>query len=137
MFDKKILSALMLACLVGVAGCKQELPKAVEADSVFGTVQDLRTTSDEKQLVYTSGEDPYTKNWGLAGGYYVTVDGKQYMVHWENAEAFKQLKAGDKVNLHPTEYITCTGETDLKPTCFRLMKIYKSERRVNPIQQVQ
>jgi hypothetical protein len=93
----------------------------------------MRTANDEKQLLYTQGEDPYKKVWGSAAGYYVTVDGKEYKVHWDQAEKFTALKTGDRVNLHPSEYISCVGEADLKPTCVRLMRIYKSERRTAPV----
>lgn len=131
----KPLKSLFVIATVGLllGGCKQELPKAVEQPPVFGTVQAMRTANDHKQLIYQSGQDPYEKNWGLAASYYVQVDGKEYPVHWEHAEKFNALKVGDKVNLHPTDYISCTGESDLKPQCDRLMRIYRSERRINPL----
>jgi hypothetical protein len=126
--------ALILAVLLPLAGCKQDLPQKLEGDTAFGTVTGLQTIENEKQLLYTQGQDPYKKTWGTASSYVVSVDGKPYKVHWDQIEKFKALKEGDKVNLHPSEYIACVGEADLKPTCERLMRIYKSERRVNPIE---
>jgi hypothetical protein len=131
MFNHKF--ALLLALAVSLSACKQDLPQKLEAENVFGTVTAVQMIDNEKQLLYTQGQDPHQKVWGAAASYVVTVDGKPYKVHWDQAEKFKGLKAGDKVNLHPTEYISCVGEADLKPTCNRLMRIYQSERRVNPI----
>lgn len=131
-FSKSLL-LLVAVALLPLEGCKQELPKTLEQPPVFGTVQAMRSANDQKQLIYQSGQDPQEKNWGLAASYYVQVEGKEYPVHWEHTEKFKALKVGDKVNLHPTEYITCTGESDLKPQCDRLMRIYRSERRINPL----
>ncbi|MNS21236.1 hypothetical protein D3C72_529940 [compost metagenome] len=133
MLTKNFLITVSLAGLLSLSGCKQELPKEVAQDNVFGTVQNLRTTADEKMLVYTQGADPAEKSWGKAGGYYITVDGTEHVVHWDQSEKFKTIKAGDKVNLHPSEYIACVGESDLKPTCRRMMRIYKSERRIDPL----
>jgi hypothetical protein len=127
-------TAVLVALLMPLAGCKQDLPRQLDKDAAFGTVTGLKTIDNEKQLLYTQGEDPYKKVWGTAASYVVMVDGKEYKVHWDQSDKFKALKEGDKVNLHPTEYIACVGEADLKPTCVRLMRIYKSERRVNPIQ---
>lgn len=126
--------ALVAAVLLPLVGCKQDLPQKLEMKAVFGTVTALQTVDNEKQLLYPQGSDPYGKAWGTAASYVVSVDGQPYKVHWDQLDKFKALKEGDKVNLHPTEYITCVGEADLKPTCTRLMRIYKSERRVNPIQ---
>lgn len=133
MFVNKFIVGTLVIPFALLAGCKQELPKQVTQDAVFGTVQNIRSVSDEKQLVYQSGEDPYQKNWGLAGGYYVTVDGKDYQLNWDQADKVKELKVGDKVNLHASEYIACVGEAELKPNCRRLMRVYKSERRLNPL----
>jgi hypothetical protein len=124
---------LLLAFAIPVFGCKQDLPQKLEAKGAFGTVTAVETVDNAKQLLYTQGEDPYKKVWGAAAIYNVTVDGTTYRVHWDEVEKYKTLKVGDKVNLHPTAYISCTGEADLKPTCVRLMRIYKSERRVNPL----
>lgn len=127
----------VIACLLTIfiiSACKQELPKAVEQKSVFGTVQEVSTANDVKQLVYQTGQDPYAQNWGLMPRYYLTIDGKKYAIHWDHADKMKELKVGDKVNLHPSEYISCIGESDLRPSCDRLMKIYKSERRINPVE---
>ena len=131
---KNLLLITMVSLLLG--GCKQELPRTVEQPPVFGTVQALRTANDQKQLMYQTGQDPYQKNWGLAASYYVQVDGKEYPIHWEHAEKFNALKVGDKVNLHPSEFISCVGESDLKPQCNRLMRVYQSERRINPLEHV-
>lgn len=133
MLAKKLLFTLCLLPMALNLGCKQELPKQVSQDAVFGTVQNIKTVDNEKMLVYQSSEDPYQKRWGLAGGYYVTVDGVEYQLNWDQADKMKELKVGDKVNLHPTEYIACVGEADLKPTCRRMMRVYKSERRMNPL----
>lgn len=136
MFGKKFLLALLIAPSLSfsLTACKQELPRQVSQDAVFGTVQNIKSVTDQKTLVYVSTEDPYQKHWGLAGGYYVTVDGVEYALHWDQADKLKELKVGDKVNLHPSEYIACVGEADLKPVCRRLMRVYKSERRMNPLQ---
>lgn len=123
-----------LLTLAALAGCKQELPKEVDQKPVFGTVQEVSTANDVKQLVYQLGQDPYAQNWGLMPRYYVTIEGKKYAVHWDYADKHKELQVGDKLNLHPSEYVSCIGESDLRPSCERLMRIYKSERRVNPIQ---
>ena len=133
MLKKLLILSLMLTPILATA-CKQELPSRLAQDGVFGTIQSLRTTDNEKMLVYVQGDDPTKKNWGLAGGYYVTVEGKTYLLHWDQADKYKSLKEGDKVNMHPSEYIACTGETDLKPTCYRMMKVFKSERRVDPLE---
>lgn len=135
MFAKKSLFSLLVIpfLIVPATGCKQELPRSVAQDAVFGTVQSLKTVDNDKMLVYVSTEDPYQKHWGLAGGYFVTVDGTEYQLHWDQADKMKELKVGDKVNLHPSEYIACVGEADLKPVCRRLMRVYKSERRMNPL----
>lgn len=124
---------VLLFPLLLAFGCKQELPRQVDTPPAFGTIQALDVVDGEKRLIYTETEDPHQKNWGLATSYYVTLDGHKYQVSWNEAEKFKQLKVGDKVNLHPTEYITCVGESDLKPSCTRLMKIYRTERRLDPI----
>ena len=127
----------VIACLLPVlvlTACKQELPKTLEQKSAFGTVQEVSTANDVKQLIYQLGQDPYTQNWGLMPRYYVTIEGQKYPIHWDHADKMKELKVGDKVNLHPSEYISCIGESDLKPSCEVLMKIYKSERRINPVQ---
>jgi hypothetical protein len=131
---KQLLVLALLSTSFSLAACKQELPSKIEQDGVFGTLQDLKLQDNTKMLIYVQGDDPTKKNWGLAGGYYVTVDGKSYMLHWDQADKFKSLKVGDKVNLHPSEYISCVGEADLKPTCYRMMRVYKSERRVDPLQ---
>ena len=115
-------------------GCKQDLPSQLEEPSVFGTVQEVNTRVSEKQLIYQAGQDPYKLNWGTATGYYVKVDEVTYPVLWDEADKFKALKVGDKVNLHPSEFISCVGENDLKPSCHRLMRIFKSDRRINPLQ---
>jgi hypothetical protein len=132
MLKLKTLGCLLV--LTSLVGCKQELPKTVEQKSVFGTVQEIQTVNDQKQLIYQLGQDPYKQNWGLMPRYYVTIEGKKYAVHWDHAEKFKEIKVGDKLNLHPSEYVSCIGESDMKPSCERLMKIYKTERRVNPLQ---
>lgn len=131
---RKILPFLLILALSPLAACKQELPRTLEQPNVFGTVQEVKQVADEKQLIYVQGADPQTKNWGSAGAYYVKVDDQWHKLHWEQAEKFNALKVGDKVNLHPTEYISCVGESDLKPTCNRLMRVYKNERRINPLQ---
>jgi hypothetical protein len=133
MFLKRLFPLMLALALPLFAGCKQEFPKTLDEPSVFGTVQSLRQADSQKQLLYQAGQDPYKKNWGMATSYYVTVDGKELPVHWDQVDKYKALKVGDKVNLHPSEFISCVGEADLKPTCHRLMRIYKSERRVNPI----
>lgn len=132
MFKQLSLSLILLASFP-LSGCKQELPKKVEQAAVFGTATEMHVADNEKQLIYVQGQDPYTKAWGLAAGYYITVNGQVYKVHWDQADKFKQLKAGDRINLHPTEYISCVGEADLKPMCSRLMRIYKSERQISPL----
>ena len=116
-----------------LVACKQDIPKSVETAPEFGTVQELRTADSEKVLLYTRGEDPYQKSWASTTSRYVKVDGVEHPVHWADAEKFKNLKVGDKVNLHPSEYIVCIGEADLKPTCRRLMRIYRSDRRIAPV----
>ena len=128
----KKISILALAA-IAIQGCKQDLPRSLDTKPEFGTVQEVVTRQDEKVLLYTASEDPYTKNWGSVTSRYVKVNDVLYPIHWDDSEKFKQLKVGDKVNLHPSEFIVCTGEADLKPTCSRLMNIYRSERRVNPI----
>jgi hypothetical protein len=122
------------ACLLGVlSGCKQELPQKLKEPPVFGTFTETKTEASQRQLIYQSGEDPYAKSWGSATGYYVRVDDAWYPVLWDEAPKLKDLKPGDKVNLHPSEFIACTGENDLKPECHRLMRVYKSQRRVDPL----
>lgn len=116
-----------------LSACAQQFPKEVSSDAVFGTVQNVSSASDVKQLVYMDSEDPHKKNWGAMGQTTVTVDGTPYLISWEHAEKVKSLKVGDKVNLHPTEFIVCDGQNDYQPTCRRLMKIYHSERRIAPI----
>ncbi len=126
-----IISTLLVSTTLG--GCKQDLPKEVNDEAVFGTVQDLKTVPSEHQLIYQLGEDPYKKNWGSTTAYYVRVNDVMYPVLWDDAELYKKLKVGDKVNLHPSEYISCVGENDLKPNCHRMMKVYKSDRRIPPL----
>lgn len=128
-----IVSGFLVALL---AGCKQQLPQKLETPPAFGTVQEVKTASEQKMLIYTQGEDPYKKNWGSAAGYSVRVEGKDYLLHWDQADKFRALKVGDRVNLHPSEYIACIGEADLNPSCTRMMRIYKSERRVDPLERV-
>lgn len=125
---------ILLLALPLLAGCKQELPSKLEEPNVFGTIQEIKTVQSEKQLIYQGGADPYKQNWGTATGYYVKVDDVLYPVLWDEAEKLKGLKPGDKVNLHPSEFISCVGENDLKPSCHRMMRVFKGERRVNPLQ---
>lgn len=132
MLTKK--SCLLGALTLLLTACHQQLPKQVVAQPQFGTVQSLTSQDNQKVLIYTQGQDPYAQHWGLATTYTLTVDGKQYLADWEDADKFKKLKVGDKVNLHPSEYILCEGQNDLNPTCYRLMHIYKSDRRINPLQ---
>ena len=127
------LSFVLIATAL-LTGCKQDLPRKLEVESVFGTVTEKRMVDNVKHLIYVSGADPYQKNWGTAASYEVTVNGQVYRLHWDQAEKFKELATGDKVNLHPSEYIDCVGEADLKPDCTRLMRVYKSERRIQPLQ---
>lgn len=127
-------TALVLG--ITLTGCKQELPKKVDDPPVFGKVQELRTTASEKQLMYQGGQDPSKLNWGSATSYYVRLDDVWYPIQWDEVSKFKQLKVGDSVNLHPSEFISCVGENDIKPTCHRLMKIFKSDRRIAPLQVV-
>ena len=129
---RTIFPLLLIAAFA--TSCKQDLPSKLEEPNVFGTVQEVVTRPSEKQLIYQSGQDPYKMNWGSATGYYVKVDETTYPVHWDEAERLKTLKAGDKINLHPSEFIACVGENDLKPACHRLMRIYKSDRQINPLQ---
>ncbi len=124
---------LIVLLLPLMAGCKQELPQKLDEPNVFGTIQEIKTVESEKQLIYQGGADPYKQNWGTATGYYIKLDEKVYPVLWDEAEKLKTLKAGDKVNLHPSEFISCVGENDLKPTCHRMMRVFKSERRINPL----
>jgi hypothetical protein len=124
---------LALALAGGLAGCKQELPKGLKEEPAFGTFTETKTVPSERQLIYNGGEDPYTKSWGSATGHYVKVDDVWYPVLWDEAAKLKDLKPGDKVNLHPSEFIVCVGENDLKPSCHRMMRVYKSQRRINPL----
>jgi hypothetical protein len=125
--------ALALVTAWSLAACKQELPKALQEPAAFGTFTETKTVPSERQLIYNGGEDPYAKTWGSATGYYVKVDDVWYPVLWDEVSKLKDLKPGDKVNLHPSEFIACTGENDLKPTCHRLMRVYKSQRRIDPL----
>ena len=125
---------LLLVALPLLASCKQDLPRTLNEPNVFGTVQEVKVGQSERQLIYQGGQDPYKQNWGSATGHYVKVDDQLYPVLWDEAEKLKTLKVGDKVNLHPSEFIVCVGENDLKPTCHRMMRVYKSERRINPLE---
>lgn len=129
-----IFIALFAPLLLGA--CKQDLPKKLDETNVFGTVQEVKTVASERQLIYQGGQDPYTQNWGSATGYYVKIDDTLYPVLWDEAEKLKALKPGDKVNLHPSEFIVCVGEHDMKPVCHRMMRVYKSSRRINPLEHV-
>ncbi|MEB3220809.1 MAG: hypothetical protein VKS61_01905 [Candidatus Sericytochromatia bacterium] len=124
---------LALAAAGSLSACKQELPKGLKEPPAFGTYTETRTVPSERQLIYAGGEDPYGKSWGSSAGYYIKVDEVWYSVLWDDAPKLKDLKPGDKVNLHPSEFIACTGENDLKPSCHRLMRVYKSHRRINPL----
>jgi hypothetical protein len=126
------IAACVLAGLLLVA-CKQELPSKLEEPNVFGTVGEVKVVPSERQLIYQGGQDPSRLNWGSSTGYYVKVDEVWHPVLWDEAEKLKALKPGDKVNLHPSEFISCVGENDLKPTCHRLMRVYKSSRKVDPL----
>lgn len=126
--------AFLLIAISAVAGCKQDLPSRLDEPNVFGTVQEIKTVASEKQLIFQAGQDPYKLNWGSATAYYIKVDDVLHPVLWDEAEKLKKLNKGDKVNLHPSEFIVCVGENDLKPVCHRMMRVYKSERRVNPLQ---
>lgn len=130
---QKFLLSLLFLLPVGLGACKQELPARLDEPNVFGTVQEVKTVERERMLIYQGGEDPYQKNWGFATAYMVRVDDVWYPVHWNEAEKFKTLQVGDKVNLHPGEYIACVGEKDLRPECHRMMRVYKSSRRINPL----
>ena len=125
--------AALSAIALGLIACKQELPKDVQEPNVFGTVQELKTVASEQTLIYQLGQDPYKAHWGSATGRYVKVDDVFYPLHWDEAQKFKDLKVGDKVNLHTSEFIACTGENDLKPNCHRMMRVFRSERRINPL----
>jgi hypothetical protein len=125
--------ALSLLAALALTGCKQDLPKGLKEPPAFGTFSERKTVASERQLIYNGGDDPYTKSWGSATGYYVKVDDVWYPVLWDEAPKLKDLKPGDKVNLHPSEFIVCVGENDLKPTCHRMMRVYKSHRRINPL----
>src|SRR5207253_1288592 len=114
-------------------GCKQEIPPKVDQAPIFGKVQELKSVTSEKQLMYQMGQDTSKLNWGTASSYYVKVDDVWYPVQWEEVAKFKELKVGDGVNLHPTEYISCIGQNDVKPTCKRLMKVYKADRMIPPL----
>jgi hypothetical protein len=87
--------------------------------------------------MYQIGQDTSHLNWGSATGYYVRIDDNWYPVHWDEAQKLKELKIGDSVNLHPSEFISCTGENDLKPNCRRLMKVYKGDKPIAPLNVVQ
>lgn len=126
---------LVLGALLALTACAQELPKTIEQGQVIGTIQKLRAATDVPELIYTEGSDPHQKNWGKAGAYYVTVNGQDYSIIWEHADKFAKLHEGDRVTLIPTEYIVCEGQNDYKPHCGKLMKIYRGESRVNPVQQ--
>lgn len=127
--------ALLLAAVWGMTllGCKQEIPAKVGQEPVFGRVQELKTVNSEKQLMYQTGQDTSKLNWGTATSYYVRIDDVWYPIQWDEAPKLKDLKVGDKVNLHPSEFISCTGENDLKPNCRRLMKVYKADRPIPPL----
>ena len=130
MLNQKLFTLLLLAGALSLTACKQQFPKDVVGQPIFGTVQKLSSQDSLSQMIYQGGEDPTKKNWGLAGAYWVTIDGKQYPVFWEDRQKFLKLKVGDTVNLPPTAYIDCFGESDLKPTCYRLYHVYKSDRRI-------
>jgi len=129
---KRFLAFSILLSL-SLSACKQELPQKLEEPNAFGTIQEIKTLPSEKMLIYGGGEDPYKANWGTATAYHLKVDGQVYFIHWDDAAKFKELKVGDKVNLHPGEFIACEGQNDLKPTCHRLMRVYKADRKINPL----
>ena len=133
--EKKFTRALLLVAFAFVAGgCKQQIPAKVDQQPVFGKIQEIKTVASEKQLMFPQGGYSEKLNWGTATSYYLKVDDAWYPLQWEEASKFKGLKVGDSVNLHPSEYVSCMGENDLKPTCKRLMKVYKSDHFIPPLQ---
>lgn len=130
---KLVPAVASLACSLLLAACAQQLPKTLEVKNAFGTVQEKSVRENVPVLMYEEGIDPKSRNWGRSAVYEIKVDGESYKIHWEEATKLQALKIGDKVNLHPSSYIVCEGENERVPECTKLMRIYKSDTKINPI----
>lgn len=115
---------------------KERLPVAFlpprEPDT-FGAVESFRQTDSELMLIYRVGENPYNQRFGLGGGHYMVVGGKEYAIHWDSAPAFATMAIGDTYNLHPTDQIMVIETRETFPKAYRLMKAYKGSKRVRPL----
>lgn len=132
-----LLSACQLAPVTAPVPAPSPTPAPEAAPStppVFGAVTEIRLADSERQVIFRLDEDPAKKHYGLALSPYVTVGGETYVVHWDYVDRVRELTVGQTVNLHPSDYATCVqaseGET---PRCYRLMKLYRNDRKIDPI----
>lgn len=108
------------------------LPPREEA--VFGPVEALRQTDNQVSMAYRIGDDPLIQRFGLAGNRFLTLGGHEYAIHWDSGETFGALAVGQTVNLHPSDMVVCVETGAQFPQCYRLMRAYRGDRRIPPIQ---
>lgn len=103
-------------------------PAPLDAPATWGAITAMRTLR-ERQFIGVSGEDPLQNNAGTATSRYLTVDGLEYAVHWDDAAKYGLLKVGDTVSIYPTRDRACTSVED----CRRLVHVYASDHFLPPL----
>jgi len=105
------------------------VPAPLDAPPTFGAIQALRTVQGEQQRIGIDGGNPLNQDAGRATSRYLTVDGLEYAVHWDEAAKFAALKVGDTVTIYPTHDSVCFSLED----CRRLVYIFPSDHFLPPL----
>jgi hypothetical protein len=105
------------------------VPAPLDAPAHWGAITALRTVNGERQFIGVTGEDPLRNNAGTATSRYMTVDGLEYAVHWDDAAKYGLLQVGDTVTIYPTRDRVCFSLED----CRRLVHIYPSDHFLPPL----
>jgi hypothetical protein len=105
------------------------VPAPPTAPATWGAITALRTVNGERQFIGVSGEDPLAQTAGTATSRYLTVNGLEYAVHWDDAAKFGALKVGDTVSIYPTRDRVCFSLED----CRRFVHIYPSDHFLPPL----
>lgn len=127
---RRIAAFTLLALLVA---CKQELPKNVDMKADFGPIEAIERQKSVTCLLYRPGEDPYQKNWGSMTVDVLRVHDTVHYVEWVDKDKVASYQVGDKVNVHPGEYVICLGQNDLKPDCRKMVRVFRNHRPIAPI----
>lgn len=122
-----------LSALLLLVACKQELPKNVDQKPDFGPIEAIELQKSVNCLLYRPGEDPHSKNWGSMTVDVVRVHDTAYYVEWVDKDKVASYHVGDKLNVHPGEYIICLGQNDLKPDCRRMVRVFRNARPIAPL----